>query len=126
MLVMVEQHFANAVLDRHNGVLEAPFGPALRGTALTFDGEAIDIFAGEAIECRDHVGTNALRCVIIVESDIGVRCPGPTVIAHDSATHALHAAANASLHHARMDLHCNKVDRIKGGRTEAVDLLPAN
>ena len=70
VLVEVEKGDAVDVLDRDDGLGEVSGRPGGLGADLRLGSVGVDIFAGEALEGGDQIGTDALR------GDVEIVCGG--------------------------------------------------
>ena len=122
VLVMVENHEAVLILDRHDGLGEVAARPGRRGLLLRPQRVGVDVLAGEALDGRDQVGADALGH----EADrvIGFRVgrPGAAVGTHRHPRHGLDAAGQHQVVPAGADLLRGRVHGLQAGRTEPVEL----
>ena len=61
VLVAIEDGLAENVLHRDHGIREIALVPGIGRALLAFDGEGVDIVAGETVHRRDQIGADALR-----------------------------------------------------------------
>src|ERR1700674_2056821 len=60
MLVVVEGERPVGVMNRDDASAKPTLGLRGRGARLALDGIRVDVLAGEALDCRDQIGGNAL------------------------------------------------------------------
>ena len=61
MLVAVEDDFPVGATDGEHAPVETPLGHGLGRSALTFDGEGVDVMTAEALHRRNQIGRDPLR-----------------------------------------------------------------
>ena len=126
VLVVVKNHQAVLVADRHHGLGEVAARPRLGGLLLDAQRVGVDVLAGEALDGGDQVGADALRHEADVVVGGRVERHGAAVGAHRHPAHRLHAAGQDQVVPARPHLLRGGVHRLQARGTEPVELHAAD
>ena len=87
-------------------------------------GEFVDLLAGEALQRRDQIGTDALRDEMGGEIGFGILRPGAAVGADRDARHRFDATGNDQVLPVGADFLRREVDRFQAGAAKTIELKP--
>ncbi len=120
--IMIENSFANDILDRQDGFLKALFIPSFLGALLAFNRIGINIIAAIAIFCGDQIGGNALRHEIFLKDERRISHSAHAVAAHWDTAHGFDTATNSQIGFTGFHFGCCKIDRFETRTAETVHL----
>src|SRR6185437_13794776 len=118
VLIVVEDHQAVLVAHRDHRLGEVAARPGRGGLLLAAQGKAVDVVAGEALDGRDQVGTDALRHEPDRIVGFRVQRPRAAVGAHRHPAHRLHATGEHQVVPAGTHLLRGQVNRLQARRAE--------